>query len=99
MTGSILNKRSIELTCYDHQVEPHGRCWGWVGLRLASSSLEERWPGLGCIPEDEECGDRSTRTVWFKEDEQINRRALVSGLDVAPQTQASSYASRGRGCC
>lgn len=41
---------SLELTCCDHQVEPHGQCSEWVGLRLASSSLGERWPGLGCIP-------------------------------------------------
>lgn len=74
VTGLILNKRSVELTCYDHQVEPHGRCWGWVGPRLASSSLEERWPGLGCIPEDEECGDRSTWIVWFKQDEQVKSK-------------------------
>lgn len=41
---------AVEPTCCDHQVEPHGRCSEWVGLRLASSSLGERWPALDCIP-------------------------------------------------
>lgn len=52
-TGLIVNNRFLELTCYDHQVEPHGRCSEWVGRRLVSSSLEEHWPGLGCIPGDD----------------------------------------------
>lgn len=47
----IVNNRL--LTCYGHQVEPHGLCSEWVGLHLVSSSLEEHWPGLGCIPGDE----------------------------------------------
>lgn len=47
-----VDNRLLELTCYDHQVEPHGRCSEWVGLRLVSSSLEGHWPGLGCIPAD-----------------------------------------------
>lgn len=41
----------VKLTCCGHQAEPHGRCWGWVGLRLVFSSQGEHWPGLGCIPE------------------------------------------------
>lgn len=82
---------TCELTCCDHQVEPHDQCSEWVGPRLVSSSLEERWPGLGCIP-----GSRlNTMSRWrggFS-------HALPRRFDVAPQTRASSYASQGRGCC
>lgn len=55
----------LELTCCDHQVEPHGQCSEWVGLRLVSSSLEEHWPGLGCIPGDE--SEKETHESRLKE--------------------------------
>lgn len=95
MTDLIVNNRSPELTCYDHQVEPHGQCSEWVGLRQVSSSLEERWPGLGCIPVE-------THESRMKENKQQMKRFCcfhARGFNAAPQMRASSYASPGRGCC
>lgn len=91
--SSTLN-HSIELTCCDHQVEPHGQCWEWVGLRLVSSSLGERWPGLGCIPGVTETAKGSTRSRGRQPS-----RACLGRFPLIPQRRASSYASRVRGCC